>query len=153
MTLPILQQPCNRCGECCTKGGGCIARQWHPTHHNGTHLRTLEFKGRCELLRTHADGTTSCMVFEQMDPAILRRQGIVGTCEWPSLRRPVPSESWILLVWSGGVTDAFGGPIVDRDTLPMRQYYDPRIHVGPPPQRASIATGRMDCYASLVRNA
>lgn len=150
MTLPILQQTCNRCGECCTKGGGCIARQWDPTHTNGTHMRSLTFKGRCELLRTNPDGTTTCEVFERMDPQRLRNSGIVGTCEWPSLRRPVPRESWELLVWSGGVTDAFGGPVVDRDTLPMRQYYDPDIHVGPAPQRASVATGRIYCHAAMA---
>lgn len=148
MKLDILNQSCNRCGQCCTKGGACVARQWGAGH--GV-MRRLTFTGRCELLRDNGDGTTTCTVFEQLDPERLRLSGIVGRCEWPSLRRPLPHETWVLLVVNGNVVDLLGCCVQERDTLPIRRYYDPSLHLGTPTELASSSTGRLYCYAAMDR--
>jgi hypothetical protein len=80
--VPLSLQDCNRCGECCKRGGACIFRRWD----HGS--RPLEFAGRCDLLEDVPGGGTRCQILAQVRPEILK-QWAPGTCEFPDWRREV----------------------------------------------------------------
>jgi hypothetical protein len=75
---------CNRCGECCVQGGACIYRNWDQS------CRVLEFEGRCELLESLPDGSTSCPIIAKVHPVTLHLWNIRGFCDWPQFRKELP---------------------------------------------------------------
>jgi hypothetical protein len=77
---------CNRCGECCVRGGVCMLRRWD--HYNGL---PLEFSGRCELLRDEPDGTKICTIMPRANLRdLVKLAKVVGTCDFPHLRVELP---------------------------------------------------------------
>jgi hypothetical protein len=81
---------CNRCGECCIRGGECIYRQWDQNHLPPDQRRPWAFTGRCEMLEDVGDGSTSCRMLagaQRDNPPEEFAKWVPGTCEFPDWRR------------------------------------------------------------------
>lgn len=75
---------CNRCGECCRRGGECTLRRWCPIP------TPAKFEGRCEFLIDQPDGTATCERMANMDQeAAWFRNLVNGTCDFPELRKDI----------------------------------------------------------------
>jgi len=82
---PLIGLPlCNRCGECCKKGGACVFRTWDGSD------RKWEFEGRCELLEDQPDGSTLCKILSSVQPEILS-DWVNGECDFPEWRKELVS--------------------------------------------------------------
>ena len=86
LNLPVIQDDCNRCGECCRKGGDCLLRQYAGL--------AQPFNGRCETLTDLPDGTTACYLVEHVlkDNGSLRlwaEQYLNGKCDFPDDRKEI----------------------------------------------------------------
>ncbi len=84
MELP--QLACNRCGECCIRGGPCVVRQFGGLSEN--------FDGRCEVLETREDGTTHCPLivraFESKGPwKLWAGLHVTGNCDFQDIRKEI----------------------------------------------------------------
>ena len=88
ISLPQLEQPCNRCGECCKIGGSCELRRLDPM------MPGVSFEGRCEFLIDTHDGATECSRLRgvNMEAAWVKRL-IDGTCDFPELRIEVGEDA------------------------------------------------------------
>ncbi len=85
-----LPQLCNRCGECCIRGGPCIVRKFGGLPE--------DFKGRCEVLETREDGTTHCpLVAKAFESngiwSVWATCYIDGNCDFPELRKEIVCAS------------------------------------------------------------
>lgn len=74
---------CNRCGECCRKGGTCFLRgeSW------SLQKLSLKFEGVCSLLLDSGECSVLQNVAKQKDSErLFRFAGIKGECDFPELR-------------------------------------------------------------------
>jgi hypothetical protein len=83
----LVPQSCNRCGECCTKGGDCTFRG---------EKENWPFEGRCDLLIDNPDGTTTCTAMSNWDPKMLHWCGIRGLCDFPDWRKEIDTPTPIV---------------------------------------------------------
>ena len=75
---------CNRCGECCKRGGSCELRRLDPM------MPGVFFEGRCRFLVDIGGGATECLRLRGVDMSLpWVRRLIDGTCDFPDVRREV----------------------------------------------------------------
>lgn len=66
---------CNRCGECCRRGGPCRLRIWAGL--------PIDFEGVCQLLTAAGE----CRMMKERPMLAIRQYfGVDGTCDFPHLR-------------------------------------------------------------------